>query len=45
MKQINETVTGAAVTYAKDLKWFDTMPGEQMTIRIHSNQVGGKMSQ
>lgn len=32
------------VNYAKDLLWFDTMPGEQMAVRLHSNQVGGALS-
>ncbi|MBO7743546.1 cupin domain-containing protein [Paenibacillus sp. MWE-103] len=44
MKPTTITEARAAVTYAKDLKWFDTMPGEQMTIRIHSNQTGGKVT-
>ena len=34
----------AVVNYAKGLEWFDTMPGEKMTVRLHSNQVGGTMS-
>lgn len=32
------------VNFAKDLVWFDTMPGEQMTVRLHSNQVGGSIT-
>ncbi|MDR6550357.1 cupin domain-containing protein [Paenibacillus qinlingensis] len=32
------------VNYSKDLVWFDTMPGEQMAVRLHSNQVGGALS-
>jgi mannose-6-phosphate isomerase-like protein (cupin superfamily) len=24
-----------------DLAWFDTMPGEQMALRVHSEDVGG----
>ena len=36
--------TKAAVTHSKDLQWFNTMPGEQMAIRIHSNQVGGAVT-
>ncbi|CAM4514755.1 quercetin dioxygenase-like cupin family protein [Paenibacillus endophyticus] len=32
------------VNYTKDLVWFDTMPGEQMAVRLHSNQVGGALS-
>ncbi|RED52627.1 cupin domain-containing protein [Cohnella lupini] len=44
MEQTNKALTRAAVTFAKDLEWFDTMPGEQMAIRIHSNQVGGAIT-
>ncbi|MET3849346.1 cupin domain-containing protein [Paenibacillus sp. OAE614] len=44
MEQANQAVTEAGVTFAKDLEWFDTMPGEQMAIRIHSNQVGGAIT-
>lgn len=36
--------TKAVVTHGRDLQWFDTMPGEQMAIRIHSTQVGGAVS-
>ncbi|GMK49062.1 hypothetical protein PghCCS26_61920 [Paenibacillus glycanilyticus] len=36
--------TNGVVTHVKDLKWFDTMPGEQMAIRIHSSQVGGAIT-
>ncbi|NIK68348.1 cupin domain-containing protein [Paenibacillus sp. BK720] len=32
------------VNFAEDLVWFDTMPGEQMAVRLHSNQVGGAIS-
>lgn len=31
----------AIVNHPQDLKWFDTMPGEQMAVRLHSRQVGG----
>lgn len=34
----------AAITQSKDLDWFNTMPGEQMAIRIHSSQVGGAVT-
>ncbi|MGG6310797.1 cupin domain-containing protein [Paenibacillus macerans] len=44
MKMTNDHLSGAVVTYAKELKWFDTMPGEQMAIRIHSNQAGGAVT-
>ncbi|MFC4807707.1 cupin domain-containing protein [Paenibacillus sp. GCM10023250] len=44
MKQTTSSVTKAAVTFAEDLEWFDTMPGEQMAIRIHSSQVGGAIT-
>src|SRR5262249_21917390 len=35
---------GAAVTLPADLKWFDTVPGEQMAIRIDSRHVSGAVS-
>lgn len=44
MNQSNTTFHQAAVTFVKDLQWFDTMPGEQMAIRIHSNQTGGAVT-
>ncbi|TCN01443.1 cupin domain [Paenibacillus sp. BK033] len=44
MEQVNRALNKAAVTFAKDLEWFDTMPGEQMAIRIHSSQVGGAIT-
>ncbi|MDZ7951118.1 cupin domain-containing protein [Nostoc sp. DedQUE09] len=31
----------AIVSRGKDLNWFDTMPGEQMAIRVPSTDVGG----
>jgi mannose-6-phosphate isomerase-like protein (cupin superfamily) len=31
----------AVVGRAGDLEWFDTMPGEQMAIRVNSSDVGG----
>jgi quercetin dioxygenase-like cupin family protein len=31
----------AIVSRGEDLNWFDTMPGEQMAIRVHSKDVGG----
>ena len=31
----------AIVTRSEDLNWFDTMPGEQMAIRVPSTEVGG----
>lgn len=31
----------APVGRADRLKWFDTMPGEQMALRVHSRDVGG----
>lgn len=34
----------AVINYSKDLEWFDTMPGEKMAIRIHSNQVDGAVT-
>jgi mannose-6-phosphate isomerase-like protein (cupin superfamily) len=33
--------TGAVVGRAEDLVWFDTMPGEQMALRVHSTDVDG----
>lgn len=44
MNHLNKTVTGAVVSPVHDLKWFDTMPGEQMAIRIHSKQVAGAVT-
>ncbi|GMK47465.1 hypothetical protein PghCCS26_45950 [Paenibacillus glycanilyticus] len=32
------------VSPVDELEWFDTMPGEQMAIRIHSKQTGGALS-
>ncbi|SFJ58456.1 Cupin domain-containing protein [Paenibacillus sp. UNC496MF] len=37
-------MSNTVVNYAKDLEWFDTMPGEKMTVRLHSNQVDGAMT-
>lgn len=31
----------AIVGRGEDLNWFNTMPGEQMAIRVHSKDVGG----
>lgn len=31
----------AIVGRSEDLNWFDTLPGEQMAIRVHSRRVGG----
>ncbi|MEG4396627.1 cupin domain-containing protein [Microcoleus sp. BROC3] len=31
----------AIVSRSEDLNWFDTMPGEQMAIHVHSKDVGG----
>ena len=31
----------AIVSRGEDLNWFDTMPGEQMAIHVHSKDVGG----
>jgi len=31
----------AIVGRGEDLDWFDTMPGEQMAVRLHSREVGG----
>lgn len=31
----------AIVSRGEDLNWFDTTPGEQMAIRVHSRDVGG----
>ena len=36
--------TTGVVTHATELNWFNTMPGEQMAIRIHSNQVNGAVT-
>jgi mannose-6-phosphate isomerase-like protein (cupin superfamily) len=36
--------SGAAVTFPKDLQWFDTMPGEQMAIRIDSRHLSGAVT-
>lgn len=45
MSQKNDQVTKRAiVNYGKDLEWFDTMPGEQMAIRISSHQLGGAIA-
>jgi mannose-6-phosphate isomerase-like protein (cupin superfamily) len=32
--------SGAAVTLPSELQWFETMPGEQMAIRIDSRRLG-----
>jgi mannose-6-phosphate isomerase-like protein (cupin superfamily) len=32
------------VSRAIDSEWFDVVPGETATIRVHSNQVGGRFS-
>lgn len=32
---------GAIVGQRENLDWFDTVPGEQMAIRVHSNNVNG----
>ncbi|MBD2214468.1 cupin domain-containing protein [Calothrix sp. FACHB-156] len=34
----------AIVSQGEDLNWFDTMPGEQMAIRVHSRDVAGAFS-
>jgi quercetin dioxygenase-like cupin family protein len=31
----------AIVGRSESLSWFDTMPGEQMVVRLHSRDVGG----
>ncbi|MBM0744395.1 cupin domain-containing protein [Phormidium sp. CLA17] len=31
----------AIVGQSEDLNWFNTLPGEQMAIRVHSRDVGG----
>lgn len=36
--------SGAAVTMAQDLQWFNTMPGEKMAIRINSRLLSGSVS-
>jgi quercetin dioxygenase-like cupin family protein len=41
MNSISHDRTGAIVGRAGDLAWFDTMPGEQMAIRVRSGEVGG----
>jgi mannose-6-phosphate isomerase-like protein (cupin superfamily) len=33
--------SGAIIAQADELSWFDTMPGEQMALRVHSADVGG----
>jgi quercetin dioxygenase-like cupin family protein len=32
------------VSHAGDGEWFDVVPGESATIRVHSDQVGGRFS-
>jgi quercetin dioxygenase-like cupin family protein len=44
MSETNPSTPKAAYTLAKDLVWFDTMPGEQMAIKIHSKDVGGALA-
>jgi hypothetical protein len=34
----------AVVGRGEDLTWFDTMPGEQMALRLHSRDVGGAVT-
>jgi quercetin dioxygenase-like cupin family protein len=41
MNTVSIDGTGAVVGPADDLTWFDTMPGEQMALRVHSTDVGG----
>jgi mannose-6-phosphate isomerase-like protein (cupin superfamily) len=31
----------AIVGRGENIRWFDTMPGERMALRVHSRQVGG----
>ena len=31
----------AIVGWGENLNWFDTMPGEQMAVCLHSRDVGG----
>ena len=32
------------VSHADDSEWFDIVPGESATIRVHSDQVGGRFA-
>ncbi|WP_339821285.1 cupin domain-containing protein [Paenibacillus sp. FSL R7-0216] len=36
--------TKPIVSRVENLEWFNTMPGEKMAIRLHSNLVGGTLS-
>lgn len=38
--QFNQNKT-AIIRRDENLKWFNTLPGEQMAIRVHSKDVGG----
>jgi quercetin dioxygenase-like cupin family protein len=40
----DSTKSKAVVGRAEDLVWFDTLPGERMTIRVNSGDVGGAFS-
>ncbi|MED1791379.1 cupin domain-containing protein [Brevibacillus nitrificans] len=43
-QKIDQETPRVVVTHAIELEWFDTMPGEQMAIRIHSRQVNGALT-
>jgi quercetin dioxygenase-like cupin family protein len=41
MSTVADDAKRAVVGRPDDLAWFDTMPGEQMALRVHSEDVGG----
>jgi quercetin dioxygenase-like cupin family protein len=41
MNTVSDDRSGAIVGWGDDLAWFDTMPGEQMALRVNSGDVGG----
>jgi mannose-6-phosphate isomerase-like protein (cupin superfamily) len=41
MSTAPETSKVAIVGRGESLRWFETMPGEQMAVRLHSRDVGG----
>jgi quercetin dioxygenase-like cupin family protein len=41
MNHVSRDSSRAVISQADDLTWFDTMPGEQMALRVHSTDVDG----
>jgi mannose-6-phosphate isomerase-like protein (cupin superfamily) len=41
MNDVSRDGSRAVISQADDLTWFDTMPGEQMAMRVHSTDVDG----